>query len=437
MCSFNILSIVNNDLKEINFHTQKRGPDKTVIKKINDITFIHNLLHITGKYKEQPFEKNNIVCVFNGEIYNYKNINKDYESDGDCIIDLYLKYDIDFSKHLDGEFAIAILDFNKNLLILSTDVFSTKPLFYCLESNNFMVSTYESCIVKNKMSNIKKLEANTVIKIKLDNFNIEDRTFVYKFDLNQHKKNYDDWNKAFINAVEKRANAEKNIFVSLSSGYDSGLICCILNNLNKKYKTYTIMGKENQDVINKRLKLHKGDHFKYNFTKKDEKKFKNLNNSNCCDFKGFPKKKPYYVLNDDASIGGSFIYKKARDEKYIINLSGQGADEIISDYGFNGKRIKKHSCFGGKFPTDLSTIFPWKSFYSGIGECLLMKEEIIGGSHGIENRYPFLDKMVVQEYLWLDSKLKNKNYKAPIYNLFKKYNYPFEENRKVGFNNLY
>ena len=40
----------------------------------------------------------------------------------------------------------------------------------------------------------------------------------------------------------------------------------------------------------------------------------------------------------------------------------QKADEIISDYGFNGKKIYSHSEFGGKFPKNLKTIFPWKKF---------------------------------------------------------------------------
>ena len=45
-----------------------------------------------------------------------------------------------------------------------------------------------------------------------------------------------------------------------------------------------------------------------------------------------------------------------------IILSGQGADEIFSDYGFRGKKFYKPSNFGGLFPDDLSEIFLWNSF---------------------------------------------------------------------------
>jgi hypothetical protein len=48
-------------------------------------------------------------------------------------------------------------------------------------------------------------------------------------------------------------------------------------------------------------------------------------------------------------------------------------------------------------------------------------------------RYPFLDKDVVQEFLWLHEDLKNKEYKAPIHHYFKQINFPFEEKIKRGF----
>ena len=63
MCSFNIIKILNADIEDINYYTQKRGPDRTNVVKLNNITFIHNLLHITGEKVYQTFEKNNIDCL--------------------------------------------------------------------------------------------------------------------------------------------------------------------------------------------------------------------------------------------------------------------------------------------------------------------------------------------------------------------------------------
>ena len=62
----------------------------------------------------------------------------------------------------------------------------------------------------------------------------------------------------------------------------------------------------------------------------------------------------------------------------------------------------------------------------------LQKDEIITGLHGIEGRYPFLDKNVVQEFLNLSKDLKNR-YKGGLETIFNKNSYPYER-KKIGFN---
>ena len=42
-----------------------------------------------------------------------QNLDFKFKTDGDAILPLYLKYGSDFAKHLDGEFAIGIMDFKK------------------------------------------------------------------------------------------------------------------------------------------------------------------------------------------------------------------------------------------------------------------------------------------------------------------------------------
>ena len=69
-----------------------------------------------------------------------------------------------------------------------------------------------------------------------------------------------------------------------------------------------------------------------------------------------------------------------------------------------------------------------------------MKEESISGGFGIEGRYPYLDKTVVQEYLNLLPELKNRHFKAPIYNFLVENNYPVVRKNSVkdkkGFNTI-
>ena len=107
-----------------------------------------------------------------------------------------------------------------------------------------------------------------------------------------------------------------------------------------------------------------------------------------------------------------------------------------------GKFVYSNSNFNGVFPENLEEIFPkhpndksceWYSFYNYTQKSFLGKEEIISGLYGIEGRYPYLDKNLVQEYLNLGIELKNSNYKAPMKYLFDKLKYPYKE-EKIGFN---
>ena len=132
-------------------------------------------------------------------------------------------------------------------------------------------------------------------------------------------------------------------------------------------------------------------------------------------------------------MGLAAICNRANSDKKRIYMSGQGSDEIISDYGFNGSKFYDHSEFGGNFPEDLNGFWPWRSFYDGTQIKYLNKEEYTAGHFGIEARYPFLDKDLVQEFLWLDSSLKNSKYKSALSEYLEANDFPFK-NEKIGFN---
>jgi asparagine synthetase B (glutamine-hydrolysing) len=133
------------------------------------------------------------------------------------------------------------------------------------------------------------------------------------------------------------------------------------------------------------------------------------------------------VIDDVASLGLATICQLAQKEGRKVLLSGQGADEIIGDY----KLYPNQSNFGGVFPEELHE---WNNFKGGFQRDYLSKEEYIGGAFSIETRYPFLDKDLVQEFLWLKPELKNRNYKAPIFEYLTLNNYPFDKETKRGFN---
>ena len=54
-------------------------------------------------------------------------------------------------------------------------------------------------------------------------------------------------------SIQNKTNHNDNYdkYVCLSSGYDSGAICTALNQLKKKFHTYTIIATENIDIVNR------------------------------------------------------------------------------------------------------------------------------------------------------------------------------------------
>jgi len=163
-----------------------RGPDYLSEIYVEDFYISHSLLSITGSITPQPFIKNNVICLYNGEIYNHKDYG-DYTSDGEAIIDAYLRDGVWFPQNLDGEFAIALIDPLKKLLIISTDTFSTKPIYYSLEDKTFGCSSYKKPLEEAGHENIKKLPPNTirVINMSHPDHAVHIDRLVTKFNLEQ------------------------------------------------------------------------------------------------------------------------------------------------------------------------------------------------------------------------------------------------------------
>ena len=413
MCSFGVTSKIG--LLNVNDYAKKRGPDLTSYEHINNIELIHNLLHVTGEKTVQPLKQDNILCLYNGEIYNYQNFST-YKSDGECIIPLYKMYGEAFGRVLDGEFAIVLIDFVKGIILTITDCFGTKPLWYSFEKE-FGIASFKSQLLRLGFKDIVKQKHNTTNIFSIDSKELIESFNNYSFELTQYKNSFDDWNRAFKQSIKKRTES-KYIFTGLSSGFDSGLINLEMTNQNINYAAYSITENEREDIIKSRLKF--------------------IKNMVVVDVDPAAKQELDLLENDEydfksnkTSLGIYSVFKRARQQGNFVFISGHGADEIISDYGYNGKKIYEQSAFGGLFPEKLESVFPWNNFFEGLQRVYISKEESIASYFGIESRYPFLDFNVVQEFLWLAPQLKNKEYKSCIQNYLRQYNFPIAR-EKIG-----
>jgi len=448
MCSIYCSNIKQDNYENINFYLKLRGPDNTNIIKANGYTFLHNLLSMTGEFTIQPFIKGDVVCLYNGELYNYKTFG-DYKSDGECLIPLYEEYGDEFIKKLDGEFAIILFDFAKDKIILSSDVFKTKPIYYSTSNGKFGCSTFKVPLDLTGHNGVRKMPPNTVKIFSLSTLEEVREYQIYEFNLDQYKDTFEDWNHAFQEAMKKRvSDSTQKIFLGLSSGYDSGAICLELLKMKKPFKAYSVIGNENDVLLEQRFKLidesgissyqrlpKNDENWKrcHEYIAKNVEAFRYTINSTDPYTKQWKNREYIRLIQDAGSNWLSYVCEQAKEDGRKMYLSGMGADEIISDYGHRGKPKFGHSNFGGLFPEDLSLIFPWNSFYGSTMESYLAKEEFVGGSYGLEARYPFLDTAVVQEFLNTTHTLKNAVYKSVVDNYLTMHDFPFCKGQKIGF----
>ena len=120
-----------------------RGPDAHGIKSWPQATLVHTRLSIIDLTPAgaQPManEDGTVWTVFNGEIYNHRELRRNLEkqghvfrghSDTEVLPHLYEEEGLDFVKKLRGMFALAIYDTRRQILVLARDRFGIKPLFY-------------------------------------------------------------------------------------------------------------------------------------------------------------------------------------------------------------------------------------------------------------------------------------------------------------------
>jgi asparagine synthetase B (glutamine-hydrolysing) len=436
MCGFIITNKNVDSFDEANAKIKLRGPDLTNTEKINGITFVHNLLHLTGEVTKQPINEGNVVCLFNGEIYNYKEILPSAKSDAYSILEAYKAANSRWETTFDGEFAICLFDFNTGLGYVVTDTFGIKPAYYSFEEEYFGIASYSSALQSLGFTNIKRVEPNTIIEFSIEPPTILNREAVYKFNLNQINNNYDDWTEAFLNANRKRVlGLDFTNVLPMSSGLDSGGIACALNVIGAKYNTFSIKGSEDKKILEERMSINSAvESFFVQKPSQDTlnkiSKFIKANAETFYFGKDYDHKHKNGI-KDPGTKGFAYIIHQMKEkfDDFKVVISGLGGDEIMTrNQGYKfGKPNPKI------FPDDLSSVFPWDNFYYGAASSYLGMNECICGAYGVEGRYPFFDRKLVQEFLSLKPELKNADEKAPLINFFKEYNYSYTMTKR-GFN---
>jgi asparagine synthase (glutamine-hydrolysing) len=364
MCG--IYGSINNPIPQFRYLQKTlnhRGPDGADEYKYKNTYLFHSRLAIQDLSikANQPFHYKHYTIIYNGEIYNHKELRKlcngfDFqtESDTETLIALFEKYNNNLFEFLDGMFAFCILDKKKNKLLLARDRAGKKPLYIYQFGDNFIFSSELNAIktgIKNIEINDEAIQAylragffyKTTTPYKY--VNELEAGMVYEVDINSlktYKTKYyeilDDYNKpnnlsfeetllkldiTLHRSVKDRLeSSDLEVGAFLSGGIDSSLVVALASQYTKNLKTFTVKfdGAYDESSLAKLTASKYGtDHHELNISMnlRDDVEKIILNY-------GAP-------FMDSSAVPSYYVSQEAK--KYVtVILNGDGADELFGGY---------------------------------------------------------------------------------------------------------
>ena len=349
----------------------KRGPDHRDEYRHGNIYLGHrrlSVIDISSKSNQPMMDaKSGRVIVFNGVIYNYKELREllkkkgyRFSSDGDTevILKSYDYYGRDCVKYLDGVFSFCIYDLERKDFFLARDRLGIKPLYYKINNEYFSFSSNTRALTRKDdniishqslhyqftlhsvvpapntiFENLYKLEPGHSMIINHKGEVSKDKYYSFndiKINSNiSENEILEESERLLLKAIEKRFyTADVNVGVLLSGGLDSSLIVAMAaENKLSKVNTFSIgfptisdeVGDEfyYSDIVSKQFKTK---HHKYHINQNSL--FESLDD--------VIREMPEPMFSQDSSAFYLLAKEVSKNQKVV--LSGQGADELFGGY---------------------------------------------------------------------------------------------------------
>lgn len=353
---------------------EHRGPDDRGTYYWDGLALGHRRLSIIDLSLDghQPFfYKERYVMVFNGEIYNYKElknelVEKGYhfktKTDTEVLIAAYDCYGKECVQRFNGMWAFAIYDKQKNELYCARDRFGIKPFYYfwdknelifgseikqilCMMNQNptvnrkrlleFLVCGDQDYTEETMFQNIMQLRGGCEIIFNLAQNELQVNQY---YDLrkrkilkNSYEENCSRFKNTFENSIRLRMRADVPVGYCLSGGLDSSSIVSVANELVKK------SGKKvEQHAVSSCFEDKAYDEQEYI----DEV----IKSTNIYSHRIYPDGSTLFdevdkiIWHMDEPFGSTSIYaqwnvfREARKNGLTVMLDGQGADEQLAGY---------------------------------------------------------------------------------------------------------
>jgi asparagine synthase (glutamine-hydrolysing) len=352
-----------------------RGPDDSGIFEDfrNRVSLAHARLSILdlSDSGHQPMKSDdgNVVLVFNGEIYNFRELRAELIREGVCfhgnsdtevLLNLYLKEGVNFLERLNGIFSFGIWDGRKKKLFIARDALGVKPLYYSHGKDYFAFSSEIKSLLYlipetreldlpsihrylsfmwcpgegTPLKNVFKLGPGEAMWVQ--NSHIKRRWAWYKLPIFRAAPNYLAEKEAVMGtefylrqAVQRQMIADVPVGAFLSGGIDSSAVVAFAREANPDIHCFTIelLGEGEGGVINdlpyaRKVAKHLG--VKLDVVQVDHGQI--------------AKDLEYMVsqldepLADPASLNLFYISQLARRQGIKVLLSGVGGDDLFTGY---------------------------------------------------------------------------------------------------------
>jgi asparagine synthase (glutamine-hydrolysing) len=382
-------AIAGKDLiQKMNNTIRHRGPDDEGVEEpATDVLFFgHCRLSIIdlskGGHQPMTSESGNVI-IFNGEIYNYLELKGHFpgrifksSSDTEILLAMYEKYGEACLDYLNGMFAFAIWDKQKEELFMARDRSGKKPLYFSQQQGIFAFSSEIKALLElpwikpqldeeafyhfltfnmlppplTMFKNIFKF--HPAHKMKLDKHGSMSYSAYWEVEYSDFSnQTFDELKDKTLQGLEKsvayRMISNVPVGAFLSGGVDSSALVAIMSKLTTHpIKTYSI-GFENQPDYDELIfarkvsKMFNTDHYERTVKPDDLRNF-------------LPKVVDIFdePIADSTCIPIYFISEKAREKGSIVVLTGDGSDEIFAGYRNYLRYLKYYRYFSGysKFP---------------------------------------------------------------------------------------
>ncbi len=349
-------------LKQLAKALDHRGPDEEGYY-VERVSLGHKRLSIidlsTG---QQPMfnEDGTVAIVFNGEIYNFRQLRKELQgkyvfnttSDTEVIIHAYEEWGTGCLVRFDGDFAFCIYDKRKDFFFLARDPIGIKPLYYMLDERGFSFAsemkalpflhrTIDPVAIEQYLAfdcvpvprtvfrEANKLEPGHTLlfnratgKLQKDKYwDVSTGTFTNLSEAELAREII-----ARLGAsVEAQLVADVPVGVFLSGGIDSSTVTALASQLAGEIKTFSICFADNPaysewEFIDLVAKTFNVTNTNYNFTVKDV--------LNCFDNLVWMFDEPF----GDSSIFPHYLVCKLAKQHVKVALAGDGGDELFGGY---------------------------------------------------------------------------------------------------------